>query len=142
MASEAELILEEYAQLLKAITALDGEAEQRRNEILAPIGAEILSLNQQIEMLKAYYSVDLDTLSEEINARRSVLTEQADAQKKAVEDATKEVKATVKCAELMAAYTPPGLNWNKKKLEGYGQAHPDVFGCADEVEAKVVIRRR
>jgi hypothetical protein len=144
MATYQEQVLEEYVSLLKQITALDGEAEQRRNETLAPIGEEILSLTQQIEMLKAYYAVDLDALSEEINARRSVLTEQADAQKKAVEDAvlSMEKPQTVKVAEMMAVYTPPSLNWNKKKLEGYGAAHPDVYGCAEEVEAKVVIRRR
>ena len=138
-----------YSDLLKALVSLDGEAEARTKEILAPVQEVIdnqrliiQDAEKEISLTTALYQVELDRLSDEMARRRNELNLELAVQKAKVEVLTKAKGATLKGDEYMAVYTGPKWDWDGKKLEGFGAAHPEVFTCATKTEPKVVLRKR
>ena len=138
-----------YSDLLKALASLDGEAEARTKEILEPVQDEIDRYNELIKNAQdgitattSVYSLDLERLSDEMARRRNELNLELAVQKAKVEVLTKAKGATLKGDEYMAVYTGPKWDWDGKKLEGFGAAHPEVFTCATETDPKVVLRKR
>lgn len=139
---DAELALQNYTELNKALAALEGEREQRQAEILAPVADEIKSLKSHIEYLVLQYSPELTALEDEIARTRSDLTEKVEAAKKQATELALAVGRTVKSNEMMAVYIGEKRDWNGKMLEGYAQSHPEVLGCSIVKPASITIRKR
>lgn len=114
--------LDELSEIKSAADVTRMDYEAKRAEILKSVQAEL-------EALEAEYAPSLEA----VNARIETLEEE-------IKDAVLHARASVKGTRLQAVYTRGRVRWDTKKLDAYGQTHPEVAAFRSQGNPSVALR--
>lgn len=123
MSKEIKTLLDELADLRIFIDLIPLQADSEITKLLTP------------EQLEAVNNIKAQFLhKKEATQARIVQIEET------VRKAVIEAGLTVKGDLLQAIYVEPKLKWDSKKLQGYAQAHQELWAFAEQSEPSVQIR--
>ena len=115
--------LDELAALHSARSVTQREYEDRRDEILKSVQAELDALKEEYQPL-------LEAADERISDLEATIKTTVTAH-----------GVSIKHSDFHAIYSRPRITWDTKALDGYAASHPEIKNFRREGQPSVSIRR-